>query len=87
MNIEDITFQVFWVPAGAANKGETRDWPAWVELPSDMPFFGTVYRRRNLIERLFCRLKNWRRLATRYDRLARNYIAALALVSVVIEWI
>ena len=36
------------------------------------------YRRRNLIERLFCRLKNWRRLATRYDRLARNYIAALA---------
>ena len=46
-----------------------------------------VYRRRNLIERLFCRLKNWRRLATRYDRLARNYFAALALVAVVIEWI
>ena len=46
-----------------------------------------VYRRRNLIERLFCRLKNWRRLATRYDRMARNYIAALALVSVVLEWI
>ena len=46
-----------------------------------------VYRRRNLIEGLFCRLKNWRRLATRYDRMARNYIAALALVSVVLEWI
>jgi transposase len=45
-----------------------------------------VYRRRNLIERLFCRLKNWRRLATRYDRLARNYLAALALVAVVTEW-
>jgi transposase len=40
-----------------------------------------------LFERLFCRLKNWRRLATRYDRWARKYIAALALVSVVIEWI
>ena len=51
------------------------------------PLDRAVYRRRNLIERLFCRLKNWRRLATRYDRLARNYIAALALVSVVIEWI
>jgi transposase len=38
------------------------------------------------IERLFCRLKNWRRLATRYDRLARNYLAALALVAVVTEW-
>ena len=48
------------------------------------PLDRAVYRRRNLIERLFYRLKNWRRLAT---RLARSYIAALALVSVVIEWI
>ena len=45
-----------------------------------------AYRRRNLIERLFGRLKNWRRIATRYDRLARNYIAALALVAVTTEW-
>jgi transposase len=45
-----------------------------------------AYRRRNLIERLFCRLKNWRRLATRYDRLARNYLAALALVAAASEW-
>ncbi len=51
------------------------------------PLDRAVYRRRNLIERLFCRLKNWRRLATRYDRLARNYLAALALVAVVSEWI
>jgi transposase len=45
-----------------------------------------AYQRRNLIERLFGRLKNWRRIATRYDRLARNYIAALALVAVATEW-
>jgi transposase len=51
------------------------------------PLDRAVYRRRNLIERLFCRLKNWRRLATRYDRLARNYLAALALVVAVTEWI
>jgi len=51
------------------------------------PLDRTAYRRRNVIERLFCRLKNWRRLATRYDRLARNYIAALALFAVVNEWI
>lgn len=30
--------------------------------------------------------KNWRRIATRYDRLARNYLASLALVSIVIAW-
>ena len=50
------------------------------------PLNRTAYRRRNLIERLFCRLKNWRRLATRYDRLARNYLAALAIVAVATEW-
>lgn len=51
------------------------------------PLDRTAYRRRNLIERLFCRLKNWRRIATRYDRLARNYLAGLALVAAVAEWL
>lgn len=50
------------------------------------PLDRAAYRRRNRIERLFCRLKNWRRIATRYDRLARNYLAALALVAVAAEW-
>lgn len=45
-----------------------------------------IYRRRNVIERMFGKLKNWRRIATRYDRLAKNYLAALALVSIVIAW-
>jgi len=50
------------------------------------PLDRVAYRRRNIIERMFGKLKNWRRIATRYDRLARNYLAALALVSVVIAW-
>ncbi len=50
------------------------------------PLDGRAYRRRNLIERLFCRLKNWRRVATRYDRLAQNYLSAVALVALATEW-
>lgn len=50
------------------------------------PLDRTAYRPRNVIERLFCRLKNWRRIATRYDRSAQNYLAAIALVAVVSEW-
>ena len=45
-----------------------------------------LYKQRNLIERMFNKLKNWRRVATRYDRLACNYLAAIALVSCVIAW-
>ncbi len=51
------------------------------------PLDRKAYRRRNVIERLFCKLKNWRRIATRYDRLAVNYLSAIALVSAVIAWI
>ena len=50
------------------------------------PLDRSAYRRRNLIERLFARLKNWRRIATRYDRLAQNYLSALALVAIIIAW-
>ncbi|WP_211105085.1 transposase [Azospirillum brasilense] len=48
---------------------------------------GTAYRRRNVIERLFGRLKNWRRIATQYDRLARNYLSAVTLIAAVTEWV
>jgi transposase len=61
--------------------------PSTASRTKPYPLDRVCYRRRNVIERLFCRLKNWRRLATRYDRLARNYLAALALVAVVSEWI
>lgn len=44
-------------------------------------------RRRNVIERAFCRLKNWRRIATRHDRHAANDLAGIALVAAVAEWI
>ena len=51
------------------------------------PLNREAYRRRNLIERMFCRLKDWRRIATRYDRLAENFVAALALVATICFWI
>ena len=51
------------------------------------PLDRKAYRRRNVIERLFCKLKNWRRIATRYDRLANNYLSAVALVAAVIAWV
>jgi transposase len=61
--------------------------PSTASRRTPYPIDRNAYRRRNVIERLFCKLKNWRRIATRYDRLARNYIAALALAAVVIAWI
>lgn len=41
-----------------------------------------IYRQRNLIERFFNKLKHFRRVATRFDKLARNYLAAVLLASI-----
>jgi IS5 family transposase len=44
------------------------------------------YRDRHLIENAFCRLKDFRRIATRYDRLARNFLSAAALATIIAFW-
>jgi transposase len=41
-----------------------------------------LYRQRNLIERFFCKLKHFRRVATRFDKLARNFLTAVLLASI-----
>ena len=45
------------------------------------------YKDRNVIKRCYCRLKDFRRIATRYDKLARNYFSALCLVAAVAFWL
>ena len=52
------------------------------------PKFDTqAYKGRNVVERCFCRLKDFRRIATRYDRLARNYLASVCLAAALVWWI
>src|SRR3954454_15838560 len=46
----------------------------------------TTYKDRNLVERMWCRMKDYRRIATRYDNLARNFASSVALVAVIIWW-
>jgi transposase len=43
-----------------------------------------LYKERNLVERFFNKLKHFRRLATRYEKTARNFLAMLNLASIVI---
>ena len=50
------------------------------------PFDAERYKWRNLIERTNCRLKDFRAIATRYDKLARNFLAGLCLVTALLYW-
>ncbi len=43
-----------------------------------------IYKDRNLVERFFQKIKNFRRIATRYERLARNYLSMLQIADTLI---
>ncbi len=45
------------------------------------------YRDRHLIENAFCRIKDFRRVATRYDKLTRNFLSAVALATLITFWV
>lgn len=61
---------------------------AWANIPprsirkGSFSFSTWVYRQRNLVERFFNQIKQFRGLATRYDRNPENYLAALKLAAV-----
>jgi transposase len=50
-----------------------------------LAFDKTVYARRNVVERCVNRLKQWRGLATRYEKRALNYRAMVVLASIVLK--
>jgi len=52
-----------------------------------LPYDREAYRQRNLIERMFARLKDFRRIATRYDKLARNFLAGILLAAAITWWL
>ena len=47
----------------------------------------TLYRQRHKVENLFAKLKDWRRIATRYDRCAHTFFSAICIAAAVIFWL
>ena len=60
--------------------------PSTRSRSAPIPYDTLAYRERNRIERMWCRLKDWRRIATRYDKLARNYLSGAYLAAAIIPW-
>lgn len=80
--LPDRGYDADWIRELAMEKG------AWTNIPpksdrSDPICFGPyLYRARNRVGRFFNRIKQCRRVATRYDRLAANYLAFVQLASI-----
>jgi transposase len=52
-----------------------------------IPHDADLYKRRHRVENSFARIKDWRRVATRYDRCPKVFLSACALAAVVIFWL
>lgn len=50
-------------------------------------FDKSLYRQRHKVENMFSRLKDWRRIHTRYDRCAHTFLSAIAIAATVIFWL
>ncbi len=52
-----------------------------------LAFDAAAYRQRNRIERMFCCFKDWRRVAMRFDRNIKTFMATVAIAATVIWWL
>lgn len=56
-------------------------------LPAIIPHDKALYRQRHKVENMFGKLKDWRRIHTRYDRCAHAFMSAICIAATVIFWI
>lgn len=75
------------VRAAVSDGGSTPNIPPKSNRRFKPPFSPVLYRARNAIERMFGRLKDFRRIATRYDKLATNFLAAVHLTAAISYWL
>jgi transposase len=78
----DKGYDADWVVAAAEAKKMTVVIPPKTNrnTPRATDFF--LYKERHLVENFFCRLKGFRRVATRYEKTARNFLGFVLLASV-----
>jgi transposase len=80
--IADKAYDAERLRSALADRGSRAVIPFRSTAKAPRPLNRALYAKRNLIERAFNRLKDYRRIATRFDKLARNFAAAIALTAI-----
>ena len=78
----DRGYDADWIRELAMKKGAWANIPPKSNRSDPICFSPYLYRARNQVERFFNRIKQCRRVATRYDRLAANCLAFVQLASI-----
>ena len=82
MLLADRGYDADWIRALAVENGAWANIPPRCNRNEPICFSPYLYRARNLVERFFNKIKHCRRVATRYDKLAADYLAFVQLASI-----
>ena len=83
----DRGYDADWFRGALKDKGIRACIPGRKQRKTPIKYDKRRYKRRNRIEIMFGRLKDWRRVATRYDRCHKVFLSAIALAATVIYWL
>ena len=83
----DRGYDADWFRNALMARGITPCIPSKINRKIQIPHDRTLYRQRHKIENMFGKLKDWRRIHTRYDRCAHTFFSAICIAAIVIFWI
>jgi transposase len=82
--LADKAFDADWIRAELNERGALAVIPAKSNRKHPIPYDREMYRWRHLVENFFCNLKQFRRIATRYDKTDESFIAIINLAAAVL---
>ena len=85
--LADRGYDADWFREALKDKGIRACIPGRTQRKATVKYDRRRYKRRNRIEIMFGRLKDWRRVATRYDRCPKVVLSAIAPAATVIYWL
>jgi transposase len=85
--IADKGYDGDWFRQALIARGTTPCIPSKSNRKVTIPHDPVLYRQRHLVENMFGKLKDWRRIHTRYDRSAHTFFSAIAIAATVIFWL
>lgn len=87
MLLADRGYDADWFRAALDARGIAACIPSKANRKVHIPHDTSLYRQRYRIENMFGKLKDWRRIHTRYDRCAHTFMSALCIAATVIFWL
>jgi transposase len=83
----DKGYDADWLRQALLDRGIAPCIPSKSNRKIQIEYDKTLYRQRHKIENMFGRLKDWRRIHTRYDRCAYTFMSAISIAAAVIFWL